>query len=210
MKRKFTSTGVLFMVLVVALASLAVAYTQWNWMLTIDGTVNTGDVGGMFGEAFTDDDGVIDNPDKDSLDAGPDPAASGFDPKARYTLDVGDCAAAVDTVNPNQATVTLNNVYPSYYCTAWFHIVNTGTVPLKISEVRVNGTPVIPSTTNPFDLDGDTLPDINIHVSEITLDQVVPVGEPVQMDLDMHIKPDASPDSILNFDVAIDLVVFNQ
>lgn len=68
--------GALFMVLVLALASLGVAYGLWSKTLTIDASVNTGDVNAEFTEAFTDDDNLSNDPLLDSLDVGHCPLPS--------------------------------------------------------------------------------------------------------------------------------------
>src|SRR3989304_5319431 len=84
--------GTLFMVLVIALASLGVGYGLWSRTLLIRGVVNTGDVSSVFRGAFTDDDGKVDDPALDSGDTGNcpipagggsgcAPAPSGADPK---------------------------------------------------------------------------------------------------------------------------------
>jgi len=64
------------MVLVLALASLGVAYGLWSKTLTIDASVNTGNVNAEFTEAFTDDDNLLNDPLLDSLDVGHCPLPS--------------------------------------------------------------------------------------------------------------------------------------
>jgi hypothetical protein len=205
MKKRFLSTGILFMVLVALLAAIGIGYAHWTKTLNIDGTVNTGTVDAIFVAAFTDDDDAVDNPDKDSQDTdgcvdlglvddagtynqqkdGPDngytscdPAASGRDEKEHYEKDVARCDAAIDADDNEQAYVELVNAYPSYYCTAWFEIQNNGTIPVKIQEVRVNGVVVEPSQTNGFDLDEDGNADVDIHVTDITIGQQIEPEDP--------------------------------
>ncbi len=62
--------GMLFMMLILSLAVLGVAYSLWNKSLTIGATVNTGDVNAEFTQAFTDDDNVVDDGSLDSGDTG--------------------------------------------------------------------------------------------------------------------------------------------
>jgi hypothetical protein len=141
-----TTTVVL---LFIALASVGVGYGLWSKTLYIDGTVNTGSVNSIFDKEFTDDDNVIDDPDKDLGDTGiceppdclygsgsPDPAASGMNRKDK---DVGQCFAELDSQDSQILNVTINNSYPSYYCTVFFDVHNTGTVPVKVQSLGLKG-----------------------------------------------------------------------
>jgi hypothetical protein len=65
--------------------------------------------------AFTDDDGVVNEPGKDSADNGIDPGNG----KA-----VASCTAWVDT--QNRVRVTIANGYPGYRCRLWVKMRNVG------------------------------------------------------------------------------------
>lgn len=240
MKKGFLPTGVLFMLLVVALAAIGVGYALWSKVLYIEGTVETGSVDAVFTDAFTDDDDYVDNPDKDSQDVdgcedlagmddysepinqlkdGPDngmtscdPAASGVDPKLHFDKDVARCDAMVDPDDDQVAIVKKSNVYPGYFCTAWFDVENTGTIPVKIVSATVNGEPVIPSEPTPFDLDGDGLDDVKIHLTGIDICQQIEPGpeNAVQMDIDQEILQDAPEGSTLSYEVAVQLNQWNE
>lgn len=229
---KFLSVGTLSLAVVILLATLGVGYTLWSKVLTIQGTVETGTVHAEFIDAFTDDDNVVNNPDKDSgdtgecplplVDGGPsptscDPAASGKDPKPRYEKDVAWCIAEIDLADPNVAYVDIVNGYPSYYCTAWFEIHNDGTIPVRLESVMINGIPVVPSQVIPFDLDNadrdddnTTGSDVEIHVTEIEVCQQIHPSEVVQMDLDMHVLQDAPQGATLEFEAQVQLNQYNE
>lgn len=234
MKKGFLPTGVLFMLLVVALAAIGVGYALWYKVLTIDGTVNTGSVHAKFIAAFTDDDDVVNNVDKDPTDLDDcediggvdmdgdgltscDPKESGADAD-RWDKDVARCDAGIDPDDPNVAWVTKTNVYPSYYCTAWFEIENDGTVPVKIASATVNGQPVTPSVPTPFDLDnadGDndnsTGADVEIHLTGLDEEcQQIEPDEIVQMDIDQHILQDAPQGDTLSYTVEVQLNQWNE
>lgn len=145
MKKRFLSTGILFMVLVAMLAAIGVGYGLWSKTLHLDGVVKTGSVNAEFSSACTDDNGFPDCPmGQDFEDDGLDPAETGADPKLRYDKDVGSCeaeaSAATDTDADQDgiqgATVTIDNGYPSYHCTAWFGIKNTGTIPWRVQAIE--------------------------------------------------------------------------
>ncbi|NIM92150.1 MAG: hypothetical protein GTO18_00335 [Anaerolineales bacterium] len=231
-ERKTIPVGVLFMIMVLALASLGVGYGLWSKTLVITGEVRTGDVHAMFMDAFTDDDDKVDNPDKDSQDTDEcidlgdvdrftegddnpisgftscDPAASGKDIKPHYDKDVAACVAEI--LDPQTAKVTKYNVYPSYYCTAWFDILNDGSIPVKVQSVKINGQPVRPSVITPFDLDDDELADVEIHVSEIKVCQQIEPNELVQMDIDQHVLQEAPQGGTLNYTVEVLLHQWNE
>jgi hypothetical protein len=225
--------GVLVMIMILALASLGVGYGLWSKILFIEGTVNTGNVHALFQEAFTDDDDKIDNPAKDSMDTDAcidygdvdqytieddnptpgfsscDPAASGRDPKPHHDKDVGACIAAI-TDDPNVATVTKWNVYPGYFCTAWFDVVNDGSIPVKVESVTIDGKPVSPSVPTPFDLNGDDEADVKIHVSDIKICQQIDPGEIVQMDIDQEVLQPAPQGTSLSYKVQVQLNQWNE
>ncbi len=213
--------GALFMVLVLGLALIGVGYGLWFKVLTIEGTVVTGEVHAAFEAAFTDDDGEVNDPEKDSNDVGNcpiggrdisscDPAASGRDPKPRYEKDVGWCGARVDGEDNNVGHVNIRNGYPSYFCTAWFDVLNDGSIPVKVASVTINGTPVTPSVATPFDLDGDGNADVDLHVSEIQLCQQIEPDETVQMDIDQHVRQEAAQNATFEYTVEVQLNQFNE
>lgn len=222
MNNRFSMTTMMVL-LFIALAGIGVGYGLWSKTLFISGTVGTGSVDALFVEAFTDDDDGVNDPAKDSQDTGDceiwvgdaadqgscDPAASGRDPKAHYTKDVAACIAAI-TGDPTVATVTQSNVYPSYFCTAWFEVLNAGSVPVKVASVTINGKPVNPSATTPFDLTGDGKADLEIHVSEIGICQQIDPRELVQMDLDQHVLQPAPQGATFGYGVRIQLNQWNE
>jgi hypothetical protein len=132
----FARIGIVFMLLVMAVALTGMGYGLWAQTLTISETVNTGSVSLEYTLAFTNDDGIPTDPSFDADDNdGPiqifdfnatsssaDPLESGpfvgspNSTTTRYHKDMGRCEAAVSL--PDSATLTKTNVYPSYHCTA--------------------------------------------------------------------------------------------
>lgn len=219
MKKRFLSTGILFMALVAMLGAMGLGYALWSKALTIDGTVNTGNVDAEFTDAFTDDDNIVDDDTKDIGDTGScvndpdtscDPDASGKN-VPRKDKDVGQCFANLvsDPVTGQMDTlvVTIQNGYPSYYCTTFFDIHNKGSIPVKIKSIvlkdmehdvasgQIKPAPgqsaeLVVSTVYDVDLDGDTEADINLHVTQLEKQQLEQ-SETVQGDLDIHVKQEA-------------------
>jgi hypothetical protein len=232
-KRNYRQMGVLVVGLVILLATLGLGFALWSKKITVTSTVGTGTVHAEIVKAFTDDDDVVDDGvdgvDQNDLDDCPDlggvdkdgdgntscdPAASGPDPKPRYDKDVARCDVTIGE-DKQTAAITKTNVYPSYYCTVWFDIHNNGTIPLKIAAVKVNGVPVIPSIPTPFDLTGpagtaDGLPDVTIHVTDITLCQQIDPGETIRMDIDQHVEQDAPLGTSFSYTLEVQFNQWNE
>lgn len=226
-RRKSLPVGVLVMVLVLALVSLGMGYGLWSKILTIDGTVNTGTLDAIFVDAFTDDDDVVDNPDKDSLDldncpdifgldmdgdfmTSCDPAASGIDPKARHDKDVARCDAGIDPDDNQIGFVIKRNVYPGYFCTAWFDVKNNGKIPVRVAAATVNGLPIDPSVPTPFDLNNDGVPDVAVHLTGLTSCQQIDADETVQIDIDQEVLQGAPQGATLSYTVKVQLNQWNE
>lgn len=208
------------MVLLIALTAVGVGYGVWNQSLFILGNVTTGDVSASFLGAFTDDDGKVDDRSLDSADRGDcavnaggnsscDPAEGGPDPKTRTDKDVAGCIAGL---LPNGATATITNegVYPGYFCTAWFGLLNDGSLPIRIANATVNGRPLVPSEATPFDLDGDEHPDVTIRLAGVELCQQVDPSLIVTLQLEQSILSDAPQHSQLAYTVEVQLIQWNQ
>jgi hypothetical protein len=95
--------------LVIALATMGVAYGLWSKTLYIKGTVNTGNV-----DAELSIESVWDVESKD----------------------VGTCEAALGSTYQTNDTlnITVGNGYPSYYCYVKFDVHSTGSIPIHIHQ----------------------------------------------------------------------------
>ncbi len=202
-----TTTVVL---LFIALASVGIGYGLWSKTLFINGTVNTGSVDSIFVDPFTDDDNKMNDDAKDVGDTGVcplfgsgscDPADSGKN-VPRKDKDVGECFAVLDPNDPQILNVTIDNSYPSYYCTVFFHIRNTGSVPVKIQSLGVKGSDI-------------TAGYITAEWTEIFVGQQIDpiaLGEEymVQGDLDLHVEQSAPQGGTLTLEGKIQLVQWNE
>ncbi len=211
--RKYLPVTALFMLLVLALVAVGVGFGLWSKLLTINGVVNTGTVDAVFYQAFTDDDGGIQNPDKDAGDEGPCPlyGDSGCDPRAfgpnpdRYDKDVGECEVWIDDKDNEILHIRVDNGYPSYHCTVWFDIWNNGSVPVKIQSLEV--TPA--NFTNGVE--------VTVGLSELACGQQIdPVADPASLeglaqgDIHIHVEQAAEQDAEYTFDAALFLVQWNE
>ncbi len=102
-------TGILVLVLVLALGSLGVGYAAWSDLLTVNNTAQLGSLDARFTNAvFEDHDNSTTN------DFGTVAVNSGI------------------TGNPDVATMTISNAYPGYTATGTFTITNFSTMAVKI------------------------------------------------------------------------------
>lgn len=111
MSSKKLMTG-LTILMVVALATIGVAYGFWTDTLNINGSVGTGELDAEFWGAWED---------------------------GNYPYG-GVCTGAID-VTGDLWTITITNAYPGYGCDLGVYVHNSGTIPVKIQPpVLINNT----------------------------------------------------------------------
>lgn len=96
---------ILGLVLVVALASLGIAYGMWSVTLHITGTVTTGTLSAVLVPGT--------------------PAVTGD------TKGVAKCTATVNTA-ADTLDIVFNDAFPGVICTVPFTVMNTGTIPIHL------------------------------------------------------------------------------
>jgi hypothetical protein len=124
--KKALPVGTMFLVLVIALALLGVGYALWSETLTIQGTVQTGEVDVEFSthpvEECIDINGVLTCPEPlekaDAANCTVEFLGGETDPN-------GDNGA-------NLLQVTVTGMYPSYHCKVGFDVTSTGNVPVHV------------------------------------------------------------------------------
>jgi hypothetical protein len=156
-----------------------------------------------------------------------DPSETGLDPKPHYDKDVARCDAVLRDTDPDQegeqgVAVAITNGYPSYHCTTWLFVRNTGSIPVLLHSVQIGGLAAFPCQlgSTPYDLDGDGAGDLEICVSgfdcipndgnqECEEPQIDP-GDGFVMDLDMHVMQTAPQNATLTFDAEVCLHQWNE
>src|SRR3972149_3609619 len=212
--------GTTFMLLVAGLAVLPIGAGLWSQVLTIRGRISTGNLATAFNRAFTDDDGVVDVDELDSSDSGNcpvqaggatscDPAASGADPRARHDKDVASCRASL-SADGLTGTVTKLQVYPGYFCTAWFQVHNSGNVPVRIAKVRIQGQEVLPNVVTPFDLTSDGQADVAVHLTGFDVCQQIDPSKVALIDVDQEILQGAPEGRQLSYTVELQFNQWNE
>lgn len=107
-----------FACLMLVLGIVGFSYAHWEKIITLDGTVNTGNVDlKIISVASDDPPGAID-PGKDK--------------------DVGTTTIIVDPDDYQRAKVTITNAYPCYEVYLHFTVRNVGTIPVKLQAVVVD------------------------------------------------------------------------
>lgn len=144
--------------LAVGLASLGLADELWSETLRVEGVVGTEEMNVEFVEAFTNDDGVVNDPTKDPNDNGIDPG---------HDKDVGSCTALIDPTTGN-VSLTMSNGYPSYTCRFWTTIQNVGSLTLRRGRPVINALPVL-TLTEPVPVPCATLDPGEREVEEFTV-----------------------------------------
>lgn len=228
MRSKLMRVTAIALIVGTALAALGAGAALWNSTIAVNGKVNSGKVSAQITHAFTDDDDVVNFPFLDGNDTGQcqdvghvalpgsttsscDPAASGRDPKPRFPVDVARCDASF-TAGTATGQIVKTNVYPGYFCTAWFALQNNGTIPEVISDSQLcdaNGChSVPPGVVTPLDLNGDGASDVAIDITEIQPCQQINPGETILFDVDQQVLGGIQPGKSLTEKVQIIVSAF--
>ena len=198
------------MLLVLALVITGFAYAHWSETLYIDGTVDTGELDWGF-VAWSCIDGGVDYHCRDGF-AGP-PPLFWLDPKGK---NVGSCTLnPVDTDGDgdvDKLELTLTNVYPSYFCSISVYAKNTGTIPLIIDTVTIDGHVLrkTPTPTVGLDLTADGLDDVEIWWGNGFCAQLHPGDRSPEMSFWIHILQDAPEGATITFSIEIMAIQWNM
>lgn len=192
------------MVLMLGLLSTGVAYAHWSQMLYIEGSVASGSLDWEFTDVSAEDDvlGELDYNCRDNFE-GPPPL------KWRVDKDVGRTTAII--TDSHTITVTLTNVYPSYWTEVSVYAHNTGTIPLIIDNVIINGNVLRKSPTSVvgLDLSSDGLNDIEIWWGDGFGTQLEHCERSPEMSFWIHVLQDAPQGATLSFTIELVAVQYN-
>jgi hypothetical protein len=129
---------------------------------------------------------------------------------------VARCQALID------GSVTQDGAYPSYNCTAWFEIQNSGTISLKVRRIRVNTASgssnldpagiLVPVDVDNSDSDGDnaTGSDIEVGASDLAVCQQIDPGETVRIAISGHTLNQAPQGDSLSYTVDVEAAQWNE
>lgn len=199
--------GVLFMVLIIALVALGVGYGLWAQVLTISGTVHTGEVNAQFSIE-----------EIDQVDAGLVHDDGVNEHNEIEGKNVGECKAWLEDGLPNKGVQTLKmeifNGYPSFSCFVNFNVENIGTIPIKVHQPKIVSvspglrveflTGVLGSEGCYYDeVNGSAVPPVDPHP------QLHP-GEMKFCTIWVHVEQSAEQNATLGFEATIFLHQWNE
>ena len=194
------------MVLMLGLLSTGVAYAHWSQTLNIEGSIASGDLDWEFTDASAEDDHPLEN-DYNCRDnfEGPPPL------KWQVTKNVGRTTAVI--TDPHTVTLTLTNVYPSYWTSVSVYAHCTGSTPLIIAAVVIDGVEIREGDPKiRLDLTGDDNYDIEIWWKESGVfgQQLEYCEYSDEMSFWVHVLQDAPQGQTLNFTVGIVAVQYDE
>jgi hypothetical protein len=199
--------GIAVVLLVVALATLGVAYGLWSEVLVIHSTVNTGTVHALWRTASSSD--RTGSLDQNLVDYPPGTVVD-------MTKDVGRLGCTIDAVDPEILNFTVYNGYPSYYADCEGEWINNGTIPVNVVDLRVDtDCPGVDPVSVPFDqwvdldLNCDGKFDINFQITNHLCSQYEP-GEGEANSIKVHVKQGAPQTSALSWRAEIQLNQWNE
>jgi predicted ribosomally synthesized peptide with SipW-like signal peptide len=179
--------GLICLAVVLGLGALGVGYAYWSDILTINGTVATGNFDTNFTEVNATDD-----------DAG---------------QDVATCT--VSNIQDKSFTVTIGNGYPCYTGIVNFQIRNDGTIPAKIKSIEIDDVDYTGPVEKDLPGSATTATDISISVSGIAVGDSIAVGSSAGGALEVHVCSteneghDADENASGSFTVTIETIQFN-
>lgn len=159
--RKSMPIGVLFMILVIALALLGVGYAFWSETLTIQGTVQTGEVDVEFSTydpvECVDTQAGLCQEEPTLKDAAAECVAKFEGP----VVDPNDPSNS----GPDKLLVTVTGMYPGYHCKVSFDVTSTGNVPVHVKLPKA--APTNPTWIKP-DFSGCYQDGVQLHQGQST------------------------------------------
>jgi hypothetical protein len=203
--------GMLALMLLVGMAILGLGYAKWSETLTIDGTVNTGEVDWEF-SSFS----ILDSlaPPNEEPDYN---TADGFvgdfwqvDKNVGWAE--GELVDSDGDGDKDTFALTFYNVYPSYFNEISVYAHNNGTIPIIIDRVLINGTELKKSPTPvvKLDLTNDGKPDVEVWWGNGFGVQLEPSNRSPEMSFWFHVLQDAPEGETLHFNISIEAIQWNE
>lgn len=190
--------GAMAVMLVLALATIGVAFGLWSKVLTIEGTVHTGTLHAKWSGAIC-------------SDFHPWPFGFGIEPGEFEGKDVGVTTATLDPNNNNNLILTVENGYPSYSTDCQVEFINDGSIPWKIRGISI--VPTSPPLTTCTVSGNQT---VTLECDQLTVVFVDGIGaqfEPGEMaasSIRLHVEQDADQDATYQFLVSICVAQWNE
>ena len=190
------------MVLMLGLLMTGFAYAHWSQTIYIEGSVASGTVDWEFVGAGCWDTSGNDYHCRDGFAGSPPIFWMG-------DKDVGSTSCAI--TDPHTVTLTLTNVYPSYFTSVSVYAHNNGSIPLIFDNVIIDGVIIRedPAPVVRLDLDGDDNDDVEILWGDGFGEQRENCEWWPEMSFWIHVLQDAPENATLNFTIEIIAVNWN-
>lgn len=182
-------TGVLLMSLVIALGALGVVFALWSKTLTIEGTVETGNVDGVWFFAS-----CAENPPSGEVEG----------------KDVGQFTIAPDPLDQEVLIFTITNGYPSYLVDCEVHFANNGSIPIKIRGIVEDDPNGLAVTEALFDGVGSQLEPCGFTPSWGTNPLNVPADCQTAQSLLVHVEQSALQNAEYQFRFKVCIAQWNE
>jgi len=188
------------LLLALAAATLGLGYAHWTWVLTDEGTVQTGAFEGAWTWASCTE-----------FNSWPDPPMSPGDFGEAEGKEVGSTTSYPDPDDPSIMHMIVDNAYPSYAVDCQVHFHNTGTIPWII-----RGTTIVPTSAN---LENCTLSGNQMKTltcDELTVGYADGIGSQIDPgdgsagSVTLHVEQLADPESTYEFQVRICVSNWNE
>lgn len=153
--------GLLALAAILALGAMGVGYAAWTQTLAINGTVSTGTFSVYFDNAWVDD--------------------------SEDWQGLPDVAQTTASIGPDGSlTVNITNGYPCYADRVGFHFVNGGSIPARITSIKLNGVEF--TDERRIDLNGNGNNDISVYLSlRSMVGQVIGAGDDTNAAFRAHV-----------------------
>jgi hypothetical protein len=133
--------GLIAIIVVLSLGIIGVGYAAWSQTINVSGSANVGTFGVKFENAASNDAGTTNDPNvAGTWTFGAPPYTwSG----TTISQNVASTTGVITTVTKTNdtLTITLTNAYPGYYCSVAADVLNTGSIPVKMTAVQSAITP---------------------------------------------------------------------
>lgn len=203
---KNIGTTLLISSIVLALVIFGIGYALWSENLYITGEADTGELDWGFTTTVS----TMDH----GLDYNGDPAGQCF---YAYQVDKDVGSSSYQLLNDDcdgdyeLLKVTLNNVYPRYLEDISFHVVNTGTIPLRIWKVIIGGNEYYAITGPIFvDLNGDGIADVRICWGDNFGVQIEPGQVSGEISFEIIVLQNAPQGTTLTLTISLVAVQWNE
>ena len=188
---------------ILALVLSSFVYAAWRETITVEGTVNTGELDWGFTNNIS------------WKDHGLDWTTENFEEFTQLDKNVGSVDIEVQD-NDNDGDyeilkITIDNAYPGYAEHISFGALNTGTVPLIFEKVIIDDQEF---TDAPFiielDLSGDGLADIKLYFGNHLGSQLDPDDPPLDISIGILVLQECPEGATLEFTIQMVAVQYNM